>query len=313
MKEHIKVVSYSPDWPRMFVVESRVIKEALGANCIEVHHIGSTSVSGLAAKPIIDIMPVVQDISMVDTHRSAMEALGYIAMGEYGIPMRRYFQKGEDIRTHNVHVFEQGNPEIDRHLKFRDWLRTHPNDLEAYASLKQDLASRFPEDIFSYCIGKGEFIASIDKKAGWYGFRFVKALTASEWDVVKHFRQKYFFSLKSVDDPYTWTFNHPEHVHLVLYQGAEIIGYVHIQFGLEGRVAIRIIMVDEGKRNRSVGSTFLALCEKWFRTLGIKSVHAESRLSDLRFYTKNGYVKMPLNGLESSEFSSQDIAVGKIL
>ncbi|MXJ74052.1 GNAT family N-acetyltransferase, partial [Escherichia coli] len=137
--------------PIQFEQEAEGIKKALGGNCIEIHHIGSTSVPGLAAKPIIDMIPVVLDISKVDSANAAMQVLGYEAKGEYGIPFRRYFQKGYNLRTHHAHIFERGNSEIERHLKFRDWMRAHPEDREAYACLKQELAHQHPYDITAYC------------------------------------------------------------------------------------------------------------------------------------------------------------------
>jgi GrpB-like predicted nucleotidyltransferase (UPF0157 family) len=123
----IEVVEYDPSWPELFEIEAEQIKQALGRNCIEIHHIGSTSVPGLSAKPIIDMLPVVRDIQEVDKATKAMESLGYEAKGEYGMAFRRYFQKGKDIRTHNVHMYQEGDPEISRYLKFRNnWLCTSP-------------------------------------------------------------------------------------------------------------------------------------------------------------------------------------------
>ena len=89
----IEVVPYEPNWPMEFEQEAGQIKKALGDNCIEIHHIGSTSIPNLAAKPIIDMIPVVLDISKVDSANAAMQALGYEAKGEYGMLFRRYFQK----------------------------------------------------------------------------------------------------------------------------------------------------------------------------------------------------------------------------
>lgn len=190
----IKVVPYDSSWSMQFEQEAEQIKKALGNNCIDIHHIGSTSVPGLAAKPVIDMIPVVLDLSKVDSANTAMRTLGYEAKGEYGIPFRRYFQKGDNQRTHHAHVFELGNSEIERHLKFRDWMRSHPEDREAYARLKQELARQYSDDITAYCLGKEDFIAIIDKKAGFNGLRMVKALTPCEWDKVRHFRQFYFLT-----------------------------------------------------------------------------------------------------------------------
>ncbi|PWY54028.1 hypothetical protein DGG96_19190 [Legionella qingyii] len=88
MNRIVEVVSYNPLWPELFAAEAHQIKQGLGDNCIEMHHIGSTSVPGLSAKPIIDILPVVQDILLVDKASKAMEQIGYSTMGEYGIPFR---------------------------------------------------------------------------------------------------------------------------------------------------------------------------------------------------------------------------------
>jgi predicted GNAT family N-acyltransferase len=134
-----------------------------------------------------------------------------------------------------------------------------------------------------------------------------------EWNSAKHFRDKYFFTPNGIDDPYTGTFNNESHAHLVLYQGSEIIGYAHIQFWSNNRAAMRIIVVDENKRNQNAGSLFLALIEKWLKTLSIKSIHVESRQSSLRFYLKNGYSEMPFDDPEDHESHPDDIPVGKML
>lgn len=98
--DRIEVVPYDPNWPNIFETEATKIKQALGNNCIAIHHVGSTSVPGLAAKPIIDIVPVVQNIIAVDQNTNVMEALGYEAKGEYGMLFRRYFQKRDSMSTY---------------------------------------------------------------------------------------------------------------------------------------------------------------------------------------------------------------------
>ncbi|MFN7709933.1 MAG: GNAT family N-acetyltransferase [Holosporales bacterium] len=311
--DRVEIKPYDPNWPQVYEKEAVLIRQTLGDNCLAIHHIGSTAVPGLTAKPIIDMIPVVRDITEVDRHNASMEALGYKAMGENGIPCRRFFTKTEGMGGYNIHVFEQNNPEIDRHLKFRDWMRAHPEDRQAYAELKKNLAIRFKEDRFSYCVGKEDFITAIDKKAGWFGLRFVKALTPREWQAAKHFRDTYFFGPHGIEDPYAWTFNHADHAHLVLYQGTEIIGYAHIQFWPDQRAAIRIIAVDENKQNQNAGSAFLGLMEKWLKSLGLKSIHAESRQSSLRFYLKNGYTSMAFDDPEGHASDPHDIPVGKKL
>lgn len=256
----VEVVSYNVEWPKMFAAEAVLIKQALGENCLQVHPIGSTAVPGLSAKPIIDIIPVVRDIMKVDEANGRMKQLGYEAKGENGMLFRRYFEKGREVRTHNVHVYEEGNSEIERHLKFRDWMRSHTEDRTLYEKLKKDLAIKYPNDILSYCFGKELFVAGIDKKTGFKGLRVVKALTPREWDAIGRFRES---------DKYTGTFDQKENLCFVLYQGSEIIGYAHIQVSLEKRAILLTIFVDEPYRNQGVDEKFLAMCERWIKQQGL--------------------------------------------
>ncbi|WP_419959189.1 GrpB family protein [Psychrobacillus sp. BM2] len=165
----VEVVTYSEDWKKDFDEEAMRIEKIIGSEIIATHHIGSTSVNGLSAKPIIDIMPVVRDIKKIDTFNHAMIAIGYEPKGENGLPDRRYFQKGGDNRTHHVHMYEIGNPEIERHLVFRDFLRVHPNIAEKYGDLKEALVKKFPYDIESYISGKEQLASEIEREAlEWY-------------------------------------------------------------------------------------------------------------------------------------------------
>ncbi|MBY7144892.1 GrpB family protein [Virgibacillus sp. NKC19-3] len=169
----VEVTSYDGDWPMKFEEESKQLHHIFGSEMIEIHHIGSTSVKGLKAKPIIDIMPVVKNISWIDKFDAEMINIGYEPKGENGISDRRFFQKGGDDRTHHVHVYERGDPEIKRHLAFRDYLRKHPDILKNYGDLKEELSNLFPNDIESYIKGKAQMVSEIESKAlVWYqGFK----------------------------------------------------------------------------------------------------------------------------------------------
>ena len=106
MPQHIVVVDYDPLWPLLFRKEADAISRILGDNLVLIHHIGSTSVPFLAAKPIIDIMPVVKDLSGVDAVSEEFVKLGYEYLGEFGIKGRRYLRKGGQERTHQIHIFQ---------------------------------------------------------------------------------------------------------------------------------------------------------------------------------------------------------------
>lgn len=166
MMRNIHVVSYNPDWQQQYEHEAEQIKVVFGTLLVAIHHIGSTSVPGLYAKPIIDIMPVVRDIEQVEKYKEAMAALGYQARGENGIPGRRYFCKGEDAhRTHHVHIYDPNNSEVTAHLNFRDYLRAHPDDAQRYGALKRRLAAEFTNDIYGYMDGKDALVKELIAKA----------------------------------------------------------------------------------------------------------------------------------------------------
>lgn len=167
MPMQVVIVPHDPAWHGMFLLESGMVMAALHELGIQAHHVGSTAIPGILAKPIIDILVVVADIATVDKRSDQMAALGYEVMGEYGIPMRRYFRKDNaaGIRTHHVHVFAQGNPQIERHVAFRDFLRAHPDWASRYSDLKRELAAKYPDSMDGYIAGKDGFIQCVDRLA----------------------------------------------------------------------------------------------------------------------------------------------------
>lgn len=166
MARKVEVTQYNPAWPAMFKGESKLIRSALGRNCMEIFHIGSTAVPGMMAKPIIDILVSVRDLSKVDAAADNLADLGYEALGENGIPGRRFFRKGGEQPTHHLHIFENSNQsEIQRHLAVVEYLASHERRREEYSELKSMLAEAYPEDIDGYIEGKAYFVAQLEKEA----------------------------------------------------------------------------------------------------------------------------------------------------
>jgi GrpB-like predicted nucleotidyltransferase (UPF0157 family) len=160
----VEVVPHNPQWRSIFHLESQYIANALGENAIAIHHIGSTAIDTIHAKPIIDILVEVQYLRKVDDRSLAMESLAYEVMGEFGIEDRRFFRKDNQAgtRTHHVHIFEVNSAQIKRHLAFRDYILSHPEAAQEYSNLKQKLAIEYPNNITEYQSGKAEFIKEID-------------------------------------------------------------------------------------------------------------------------------------------------------
>jgi GrpB-like predicted nucleotidyltransferase (UPF0157 family) len=163
----IQVVPYNVTWKDEFQAEAVRIRCALGELVVELHHIGSTAIPGIAAKPIIDMILEVHSVEHLDGQGDILAGLGYEALGEFGIAGRQYFRKNDlqGIRTHQVHAFQVDNPEIERHLAFRDYMTAHPEEARRYGELKQDLARQHPDNIQAYMDGKDAYIKQQQKKA----------------------------------------------------------------------------------------------------------------------------------------------------
>ncbi len=156
----IVLVEYDPAWPARYAHEAANIRDALGSRALQIEHVGSTSVPGLAAKPIIDIVLVVRDSSHESEYVQAMERAGYalrIREPEW-YEHRLLRSAGGDV---NVHVFTVGCPEIERMLVFRDWLVAHADDRELYANAKRALARRAFRFVQHYADAKTSVVQQI--------------------------------------------------------------------------------------------------------------------------------------------------------
>ena len=163
----IVLVAHDPSWLRKFESEASSIRTALGTEVIDIHHIGSTSIPGIAAKPIIDMLLEVTSVEKLGENTSVLEALGYEAKGEFGIPGRRYFRKDDaaGVRQFQVHAFAADSGQVNRHLAFRDYLRSHPAVAEEYSQLKRELAMQYPSDMEAYTDAKTPFIREVERLA----------------------------------------------------------------------------------------------------------------------------------------------------
>ncbi len=311
----LSIVPYDSDWPMIFKKEADHLQKSLGDNVIDIHHVGSTSVPDLWAKPVIDINSVVKN--GFDTIQP-LEALGYVYKGEYNIPFRYFFIKEGNPKIH-LHIYTPESSEIELNLLFRNYLRDHPETGQQYVDLKKKLVEQYDSfkkensSFKEYTLGKYSFIQKVLHQAGFNKIRLLRCTHDLEWKAARAFRQKYFFDKVPMDDPYTWTFNHPDHVHFVLYQGTSIIGYAHIQLWPEACAALRIIVIEETYRGQKYGDQFLKLCERWLKQQGFKSFHTESSPQAFPFYQKQGYVDMPFDDPDGYESDPQDIPLGKIL
>lgn len=212
LSEHID------SWKTAYYKESLSIKERLEDNFIEIHHIGSTSVADLIAKPQIDIVVSVHNLQHTINQ---MAGSGYIFKGEFNIPFRYFFGKNQDNLKINLHIVLDNDPEMDGFIKFRDYMRTHPEAVQTYSDLKLsvsdklDLRKRY--GMFNeYTLSKDEFIRDILAKAGFEGLcmRFVVHYNERDYE-------------KTVCKQYRRNINKREQ-RFVFYKGSDIIGYANV-------------------------------------------------------------------------------------
>ena len=161
----VTLAEYDPAWPELFEREARRIRDALGDAAIEVEHTGSTSVPGLAAKPIIDITLVVPDSADEAAYVPHLEAAGYVLRIREPDWHEHRLLKGPDTDV-NVHVFSAGSVEVARMVGFRDWLRAHPDDRHLYEQTKRELAARTWRHVQHYADAKTAVVEAIVARAG---------------------------------------------------------------------------------------------------------------------------------------------------
>lgn len=163
----IRVVDYDPDWPDIFQKICHMIRPAVFPYAQSIEHIGSTSVPGLAAKPVIDLTVVVTASPDMARVIDGLKELGFFHQGDLGISGREAFTRHPDLYPHNLYACIQGNLGLKNHLTIRNYLREHPDVAAEYAILKKKLAAQYVNDIDGYVEGKSVFLCGILRKAGF--------------------------------------------------------------------------------------------------------------------------------------------------
>jgi GrpB-like predicted nucleotidyltransferase (UPF0157 family) len=162
----IRIVEHDPQWPERAREELARVAEALGPIAVRLEHVGSTSVPGLGAKPIVDMQVSVVDIERQDDYVGPLEGLGYLFAPDPAFPDYHYFAKPHARpRTHHLHVCEHGSHQELRHVAVRDFLRAHPDEAARYEELKRELVRRHPQDRLAYVAGKDSFMVELEARA----------------------------------------------------------------------------------------------------------------------------------------------------
>lgn len=162
----IVIMAYDPQWPVLFAQLAAPIQQHLHHHKVTIEHVGSTAVTGLAAKPVIDMDIVVHDVDAIPVIIADLATLGYVHRGDLGIAGREAFYAPTHLPRHHLYLGHQDCPSIRNHLLVRDYLRQHPQAVTAYTTLKQQLAQACGDDIDAYVAGKSQFLADILRTQG---------------------------------------------------------------------------------------------------------------------------------------------------
>lgn len=168
MKKQVVVQPYDEAWKADFIAIRDELDAVLNGLVLQIEHVGSTSVEGLSAKPIIDIDVIIQDRTCLPSVIKALQKIGYTHEGDLGIPGREAFkyEGKEHLRKHHLYVCTQDAEELKRHILFRDYLRENPDAVAEYSRIKEEGASMYPWDIDKYIEHKTPFIEMIYKRIG---------------------------------------------------------------------------------------------------------------------------------------------------
>jgi GrpB-like predicted nucleotidyltransferase (UPF0157 family)/predicted N-acetyltransferase YhbS len=302
----VELKSCFQDWQKAFKIESERIQSALNDPGLKLHHIGSTSIPSILAKPILDILIEAPSVDAFDQHRQALELLGYEYKGEYGISGRRYcvlYNNEKTIGYVHIHSFAAGHPEIENHLLFRDYLTTFPERAAAYQALKLDLLNQTGMNRAKYTELKSDLIKALLTRPRFGKSMNIEIVRASVGDA-ENIRLVYADAYRenrelgfpasaetaTVQDITHWIVN--DRVWIAK-QDVKTVGAVRLResdpnFPMLGRLA-----VSSPSKGAGIGKRLIETAEAFARQHGCKGIDlsvAENHPFLSKFYLKQGYV-----------------------
>lgn len=306
-RREIVVVDYEPGWPAMFEEERRrILSSVPWIQAIE--HVGSTSVPGLAAKPTIDMLAAVEDLSDAEVGREQLEALGYQFLPDPTLPERRYFRRLSGLEhTHHLHVYACAGFLDRRELIFRDHLRRHPEPAQEYGALKRDLATRF-SGVPEYTDAKTEFIwevvgralreRGVDRVArGDIPGGMIERALPADLTEVEALLGGDGLVLDGVHEAFGF---------LVARGAGAVVGSIGLEvYGRGGLV--RSVVVKPERRGSGIGTQLVVAALAWARELGVGELYLLTATAD-RFFARFGFEPVERGVVPSSVLGSREFS-----
>lgn len=312
----IELIPYDIKWPAQYKKITTQIKQALAYNFVYIHHVGSTSVPGLASKDKIDICLRVKDAELAI---KSLTKIDFEYSGEWNIPFKYGFRYRKNIRI-NLHMFDFDHPAIESNLLFRNYLRKNVEYKTLYSRLKYDILNDDDSHkksgpwLYNYTLRKSYFIKDIISKTGFSKTYIQFCTDDQEWQEYHRIRKKEIFDtiVNLTYNPNHPTMSDPSHKHIVLYKGTEIIGIAQIECKNEEYYILRSIAIDQKHQSQGYGKQLLKLIEKWIKQRGIKKIYLHTDNTAVDFYYKLGYQKMNFTDNDGVNLANK-IDLGKIL
>ena len=315
MAKRVVVTPYDEAWVDDYKKIQGELSEALGKLALRIEHVGSTSVRGLSAKPIIDIDVVIKDMTIFDPVKEALAGIGYHHEGDLGIPGREAFkyEGKEHLRKHHLYVCPADSPELRRHLAFRDYLRSHPEAVEAYGRIKEEGAALYPEDMDKYIAHKAPVIQSIYEKMNT-AYRIRKAdendvealrglYRLLEEDGVRYQPEHFVIGERNVEF-FQGIFDSETQDILVADIDGVAVGFVHCMILPQKKVSclkpqtvvyLQDLCVREELRDKGIGTALICAAKSYGKEMGADFIRTQvfpGNTAGMRFYERNGFCEM---------------------
>lgn len=309
MKKHrpYQLLPYDQSWPEQFETKKKNISDILGDCILEIHHMGSTSVPGMMAKPQLDILVIVDDLDNARAKVSEMEKRGFVSRGNYTHIGEEYFTEDGPLgqRLVSIHVLPVGHEQIEKILSFRDYLRENEEARNRYLAVKKELYQKYADNYHEYDSGKGLVIKELQEKAvEWRRTKNIRSVmenkdegtinvklveSQAELLLAKEIRRQVFQLEQNIDFELEFDSKDAEAEHFIAYLDNEAVGTTRVRYMAEKTAKLERLAVLRAYRGVGVGKKIMHYVIDYLKVKGIKKIMLNSQEQAKKFYEDIGF------------------------